>query len=49
VEDRSELHAIFEVNADDPYLVLAHEGLDAAVARFTDWASGRMDHDRAGL
>jgi hypothetical protein len=37
----SAVHALFE--QADPYLTLPHEGLDAAIGRVRDWASGRMD------
>ncbi len=44
--DLAVVHSIFEEHADDPYLTYRHEGLDAAIRRVTDWASGRMDRNR---
>lgn len=41
--DPSAAHGIFEQYADDPHVVFDHEGLQAAVVRMREWASGRMD------
>lgn len=41
--DPSAAHGIFEQYADDPYATFDHEGLQAAVVRMREWASGRMD------
>lgn len=43
--DPGVLHAFYELHADDPYAHVQHEGLEEAVRRVRDWASGRMDRD----
>ena len=47
--DVAKVHAIFEQSSEDPHLIVAHEGLNAAVGRVRAWASGRMDKSPEAL
>jgi hypothetical protein len=49
VADPATVHHLFEELTSDPYARIDHPGLQDAILRVRDWASGRMDRDAGQL